>query len=109
MSVGPIRILSDAEDDLDKGRNFYSQQGQSIGDYFYDSLLADSESLCIYAGVHAQEFGFYRMLAKRFPYGIYYDFDGDIVTVIAILPMRSNPLSIATKMSRKSPPAASYD
>lgn len=30
----------------------------------------------IYAGVHSKLFGCYRMLAKRFPYAIYYQIDG---------------------------------
>jgi hypothetical protein len=45
-------MLSDAADDLDEGRAFYEEQGKRIGDYFFDSLLADIESLVIYAGIH---------------------------------------------------------
>jgi len=98
MSVERIQILSDAENDLYEGRAFYDKQGTNIGDYFFDSLLSDIESLVIYAGIHRQEFGFYRMLAKRFPYAIYYVLNEEIASVVAVLPMRRDPVWIETKM-----------
>ena len=70
MNVKHIQIFSDVADDLDEGRAFYDEQGKHIGDYFFDNLLADIESLVIYAGIHKKELGFYRMLAKRFPYAL---------------------------------------
>jgi hypothetical protein len=39
------------------------------------------------------------MLARRFPYAIYYGFVEGVVSVIAILPMRRDPVWIETKMS----------
>ncbi len=87
-----IQISSDAEQDLESGWFFYEQQQKGIGDYFWDSLLSDIESLLIYAGVHSKEFGFHRMLAKRFPYAVYYDINDNIISVIAVLPMRRSPV-----------------
>jgi hypothetical protein len=98
MNVKHIQILSDAETDLEEGRAFYDKQGEHIGDYFWDSLLSDMESLVIFAGIHGKEFGFYRMLSKRFPYAIYYDVNGDVASVVAVLPMRRDPLWIEEKM-----------
>jgi hypothetical protein len=43
--------------------------------------LSDIESLVIFAGIHRKEFGFYRMLSKRFPYAIYYDVNDDVASV----------------------------
>lgn len=99
MNVKHIQILSNAADDLHEGRAFYDMQGDNIGDYFFDSLLSDIESLVIYAGIHKKEFGFYRMLAKRFPYAIYYDFVEGVASVIAVLPMKRDPIWIKNKMS----------
>ena len=73
MNIKHIRILSEAESDLEGGRLFYETQEQSVGEYFWDSLLSDIESLIIYAGVHSKTYGYYRMPSKRFPYSIYYD------------------------------------
>ena len=44
MNIKKIQILSNAEKDLEDGRQFYDQQGEHIGDYFWDSLLSDIES-----------------------------------------------------------------
>jgi len=40
-----LRILPSAFDDLDRGRTFYAQHGEELGDYFLDSLFADIDSL----------------------------------------------------------------
>ena len=72
-----IKILPSALDGLDRGRRFYARHGSNLGDYFLDSLFGDIDSLEIYAGLHAQVFGFHRLLAKRFPYAVYYRADED--------------------------------
>ncbi len=62
-----IQVLTAAINDLNNGRLFYQQQGEHLGDYFLDSLFSDIDSLIVYAGIHQQVFGYYRMLAHRFP------------------------------------------
>ena len=52
---------------MNDGKGFYDSKEPGVGDYFFDSLPADMESLFIYAGVHIRVSGLYRMLAKRFP------------------------------------------
>jgi len=65
-------------------------------------LIADIESLSIFAGVHAKKYALYRMLAKRFPYVIYYEIEDEIAYVIAILPLRRDPIWLEKKVrSRK--------
>ncbi len=98
MKIKRIQILSDAENDLYEGREFYDKQGDAIGDYFWDSLLSDIESLVIFAGVHRKEFGYHRMLSKRFPYAIYYYVNEYVASVVAVLPIRRNPVWIKAKM-----------
>ena len=98
MNIKRIQILSDAEKDLDEGREFYDQQGLHVGDYFWDSLLSDMESLVFFAGIHKKASGYHRMLSKRFPYAIYYDVNEDVASVVAVLPMRRNPVWIKAKM-----------
>jgi len=71
-----LRILASARNDLADGRDFYERQGKGLGGYFLDSIFSDIDSLALYAGIHRQVFGFHRLLSKRFPYGIYYQFDG---------------------------------
>ena len=62
-----IRLLSSARDDLSEGRLFYEKEGEGLGEYFFDSLFSDIDSLTLYGGIHPKFFGYHRMLSKRFP------------------------------------------
>ena len=73
MKAKDVYVMEEAVDDLNEGRSFYDLQEKGVGDYFWDCLIADIESLIIYAGVHRKKLGFYQMFAKRFPYAIYYE------------------------------------
>jgi hypothetical protein len=87
-----IRILDSACQDLEDGYHFYEKQESGLGDYFIDSLFSDIDSLQIYAGIHLIFFGkCYRMLAKRFPFAVYYQMTGDEVLVFAVLDCRRSP------------------
>ena len=93
-----VQLLDEAEADLIGGFHFYEKQGQGLGDYFLDSLSADVESLLLYAGIHEKHFGYYRMLAHRFPFAIYYLIAGDTIEVYAVLDCRRNPLWIRKRL-----------
>lgn len=101
MNIRSIQILSDAEIDLEYGRKFYESQEHGVGEYFWDCLLSDIESLIIYGGIHSKECGYYRMLSKRFPYSIYYDVIDEVAYVIAVLPMRRDPNWIQETMGER--------
>ncbi|HUS90443.1 MAG TPA: type II toxin-antitoxin system RelE/ParE family toxin [Phycisphaerae bacterium] len=94
-----IELLDEAEQDLVDGSRFYEVQSAGLGDYFLDSLLADIGSLHIHAGIHAQHFGYHRLLAKRFPFAVYYRVAGDVVRVYAILDCRRNPAWIRDRLT----------
>jgi len=66
-----------------------------------DSILSDLDSLILFAGVHPIYFGFHRALSRRFPFGIYYDVEGDVVYVYAILDLRRNPLWIRKSLRER--------
>lgn len=86
-----IEILEDAEQDLLVGFRFYERLEPGVGNYFIDALIADIDSLVLYAGIHQQVFGYYRLLAKRFPFAVYYRYDQDVVRVYAVLDNRQSP------------------
>jgi hypothetical protein len=86
-----LRILPSAVNDLDRGREFYARQDDGLGDYFLDSLFADIDSLALYAGVHAKSFGCHRLLAKRFPFAIYYRIEGRYVHRVARAGLPTEP------------------
>jgi plasmid stabilization system protein ParE len=94
-----IELLDSAENDLLDGFKFYERQSKGLGNYFIESLFSDIESLHLYAGIHSIHFGYHRLLAKRFPFAIYYKSDKDIIRVYAILDCRRNPAWIRNRLS----------
>lgn len=94
-----IQILNEAQQDLVYGFRFYESQSEGLGDYFLDSLFSDIDSLQIYAGIHALYFGYHRLLAKRFPFAIYYRVENHVVRVYAILDCRRNPAWIRNRLT----------
>ena len=99
MNILNIVALEDVSLDLKIAEEFYENQNKGLGKYFKDSILSDIESLWLYGGIHNQVLGLYRLLSKRFPYGIYYDIDNNIVRIIAVLDLRQNPSNISLFIS----------
>ena len=94
-----IVIQPSALRDLREGFRFYERQETGLGAYFLDSLFSDIDSLQLYAGIHAIHFSrFHRLLAKRFPFAVYYQVDGSATLVRAVLDLRSDPERIARKL-----------
>jgi len=93
-----IEILDEAEQDLVDGFAFYERQSKGLGDYFLDSIFSDVESLYLYAGIHPLHFGYHRLLAKRFPFAIYYRIQNEVVRVYAILDCRRYPAWIRDRL-----------
>ena len=102
MKAKDIVVLKEATNDLKDGKAFYNNKEVGVGDYFWDSLIADIESLIIYAGIHSKKYGFYRMLSRRFPYAIYYEIKDNIAYVVAILPMHHDPEWVKHKLKKLS-------
>jgi plasmid stabilization system protein ParE len=86
-----IRILPSAMKDLAKGRRFYERQGESLGNYFMNTLFSDIDSLTLYGGIHLKIGNYHRLLSKRFPYAIYYRVNDAIVEVWRVLDCRQDP------------------
>jgi len=98
-----LRILPEAERDLEIGADFYESQREGLGRYFNDCLSSDIESLRIYAGIHERAHGLFRCLSKRFPFVIFYDFDGETVDIYAVLDCRQDPAKIAYRLGSAGP------
>lgn len=98
MKIKDVFILEEAVDDLNEGKSFYNLKELGVGEYFWDSMISDIESLIIYAGIHKKKFEMYQMFAKRFPYAIYYEIENDFAYVVAVLPMRRDPAWIADQI-----------
>jgi len=94
-----IEILKSAKGDLRQGVRFYESHEPGLGVYFLETLYSDIDSLRLFAGIHEIHFEeYYRLLSKRFPFAVYYQFDGDTVRIFAILDCRRNPAWIREKL-----------
>ena len=96
-----VVVLADAAEDLEAARDFYDAQEPGVGEYCVDSLFADIVSLRLFSGIHPLHFEFHRMLASRFPFGIYYREHGDETQVFAVLDLRRNPNWIRKELKKR--------
>jgi hypothetical protein len=60
-----VTVLEFAEQHIEDGFAFYELRRPGLGDYFFDSISADLDSLMFYAGIHRQVQGFHRLLSGR--------------------------------------------
>jgi hypothetical protein len=100
--ISRVLILEEAANDLVAGRDFYDKQGPGVGQFFWDCLISDIESLTIYAGIHQRDFGLFRLLSKRFPYAVYYEIVESVAYVLAILPIKRDPDLIYWQLGNRS-------
>jgi plasmid stabilization system protein ParE len=94
-----IEILPEAEQDLLEGIRFYESQCAGVGGHFLECLLTDIQSLQQFAGVHGRDLGYHRMLAKRFPFAVYYRIENSAIRIYAVLDCRRNPAWIRKRLS----------
>lgn len=96
-----IRILEPAKRDLINGFIFYEQQTSGLGNYFLNSLFSDIDSLMIYSGIHPIKFdGYYCMLAKRFPFAVYYSIRDDEILIDAVFDCRQSPDRLKKRLDK---------
>ncbi|MGH7944773.1 MAG: type II toxin-antitoxin system RelE/ParE family toxin [Opitutaceae bacterium] len=86
-----VTVLEFAEQDIEDGFAFYEFRQPGLGDYFFDSMSADLDSLMLYAGIHRRVHGFHRLLAHKFPFAIYYEVVKEEARVWAIIDCRRKP------------------
>lgn len=80
---------------------FYDRQGHGAGDYFYQRIFEDIDSLGESAGIHEIHFGYHRKIASRQPFLIYYRMVTTGVEVVAVLDGRSRPADINALLQRR--------
>lgn len=97
-----VRVLRPALEDLARGREFYDRQQGGVGEYFFDSLFSEIDSLVLYAGIHRVQFGYHRLLAHRFPYAVYYRILEGEAVVFRVLDCRRSPRWIRKSLKETS-------
>ncbi len=96
-----VEILDEARFDIADGVEFYDRQSEGAGDYFYQRIFDDIESLAERAGVHETHLGYHRKIATRHPFLIYYRVTATGVEVVAVLDGRSRPSNIEAVLRRR--------
>ena len=96
-----VEVLDEARLDIADGVAFYDRQSNGAGDYFYQRIFDDIESLSETAGIHETHFGYYRKIATRHPFLIYYRITKSSVEVVAVLDGRSRPADIDAILRRR--------
>lgn len=96
-----VILLAEAVEDLEEARDFYDKKEAGLGDYCVTSLLADLSSLSILHGFHSQHHGCLRLLASRFPFGIYYAVHENEIRVMAVLDLRRRPSWIRKQIRKR--------
>jgi len=95
--MNPI-ILRTALEDIERGYEFYESQETGLGTRFEDSIFSDIAKLEEQAGIHRRVHGYYRMLATRFPFAIYYCVEGNEPRIRGILHCRRAPEWIGQRL-----------
>lgn len=96
-----VHFTPSAKMDLLKARDFYSEVDLELGKYCSDSLLLDAERLTFFAGIHQSQYGYYRLLARSFPFSIYYKIIKDEVVIAAVLDNRNDPQGIIERLTHE--------
>jgi len=96
-----VVVLAEAAEDLEEARHFYDAREAGVGDYCVSSLVADIESLALFHGIHRQQHGCFRLLASRFPFGIYYLEAEHETRGVAVLDLRRHPSWIRKQVTRR--------
>jgi len=81
-----IHIRPDAEIDIEEAAIWYEKQREGLGNEFLDEVQATldiiEENPYLYAVVHRNT---HRALIHRFPFGIFYRIEHNLLIVIAVL------------------------
>lgn len=96
-----VEIRDEALLDIAEGVAFYDRRNHGAGDYYYQQIFEDIESLIETAGIHETHFGYHRKIATRHPFLIYYRLIATGVEVIAVLDGRSRPSEIDATLRRR--------
>ena len=87
-----VRFAPEAAADVEAGFRWYEEQRTGLGPQFLDCVTACLERLRRSPALHERiQSGYRRALVRRFPYAVFYEYDGLIVTVYCILHTARSP------------------
>ena len=87
--------------DTAAGVAFYDHQSQSVGEYFFRTIFDDIERLSDSAGNDEVYLGYFRRIALKHPFLIYYRMVVGGAEVVAVLDGRSQPSDLDSILRRR--------
>lgn len=85
-------VAPEAEQDIAEAYGWYEGQRVGLGEEFLSCVDASIETICRWPEIYAVIYEHYRrVLVRRFPYAVFYEYEGNTVTRILRLPHVPGP------------------
>ena len=88
------KLLRSAEEELLISVKYYEQQASGLGSDFLDDFEKAVELVLLFPdGFGKMDSDFRRFLLKRFPFGIIYRMDGEVLVIVSVMHLSRRPES----------------
>lgn len=85
-------LVPEAEQDVGEAYDWYEHRRQGLGEEFLSCVEACIQRICREPELHTKVFEDYRRaLVRRFPFAIFYEYSGEMVTVYCVFHTSRNP------------------
>jgi plasmid stabilization system protein ParE len=85
-------LTPEAEQDVSEAYGWYENRRYGLGEEYLSCVDACIQSICRVPEMHAKVHEDYRrVLVRRFPYAVFYEFTGGTVTVYCVFHTSRNP------------------
>ncbi|MDX1946049.1 MAG: type II toxin-antitoxin system RelE/ParE family toxin [Pirellulaceae bacterium] len=99
MSSIRVAFVPAAEVEYEEARQWYEEQRPGLGQEFAMEIDACLERIRHSPEMYARIKNNYRQaLVRRFPYAIYYEFDGELITVYAVFHGSRDPKTLNRRL-----------
>jgi toxin ParE1/3/4 len=96
--VYKLIIKPEAENDLDQAIEWYNEQNENLSAELLNELEKGFNKIQNYPEHYQKRYKQIRIIfTKKFPYGIYYTLENDIIFVHAILHNKQNPKNVSKR------------
>ena len=87
-----VSLLPLAQKELDEAFTWYEEQVVGLGDSFLDEFNQSVKLIVSFPELYEQIYdNLRRCLMNRFPYGIIYGIDGEMIIIIAVAHLKRKP------------------
>jgi len=96
-----VSLLKEAQFELDETIDFYNNQLKGLGDDFLNEFLSTVERICNYPDAwHLLSKNTKRCQTRRFPFGIIYSIQGDMILILSVSHLHRKPNHWKNRLDR---------